>query len=83
MLLLCRPLMLLSLVSDITILWLWPRLGLTRTSPISTELVAGKEEAFGNALVKSLPAKYVLLHHNDEAKHFALTVGLFLEHSYG
>ena len=28
-----------SLVSDITILWLWPHLGLTRTSPVSTKLV--------------------------------------------
>jgi len=33
-----------SLVNDITVLWLWPRLGVTRTSPVSTELVAGKEE---------------------------------------
>jgi len=34
-----------SLVSNITILWLWPCLGLTRTSPVSNELVAGKERA--------------------------------------
>ena len=43
-----------SLDSDITTLWLWPRLGLTRTSPVSTELVAGKERVLGNALAKLL-----------------------------
>ena len=61
-----------SLVSDITILWLWPRLGLTRTSPVSTELVASKERAFGNALANY--CTYIDLNS---------TVGLFLEHSYG
>jgi len=43
-----------SLVSDITTLWLWLRLGLTRSSPVSTELVAGKKRAFENALAKLL-----------------------------
>jgi len=43
-----------SLVSDITILWLWACLGLTKTSPVSTELVASKERAFGNTLAKLL-----------------------------
>ena len=48
-----------SLASNITILWLRPRLGLTRTSPVSTELVdRGKAGAFGNVLAKSLPINW-------------------------